>query len=245
MIALLYTLFATPAVAGDQKLNYDLSIDGKSVGHRDVTITWLPGAAGEVRLIQSYTEIDATVLGAHYAMKNRAGGKVGGGAPSFNSSVDDNGTIREIQGRLLPDRRWSVSISEKGKNETYNLRPTEMGLTSLDLLDAERSRNLWGASTARVLMVETGGVLSGPVEDLGESTVKIAGEEIVVHRYAWTPETGRSEFAWTADGVLVGYQSTVLGKTLAGTLRALPLPPTMGEIGTPTTTSVGFQEESL
>lgn len=234
MLSLLLALFSfgAAAIGGEQVLVYDLRLDGATVGTREVTIRYLRTSAGEVRIIESYTDLRASIAGVSYAVKNRASAKVGAGAPGFTSSVDENGKVREIQGRLLPDHRWQITIAETGKIETWYLRPSEMQLSSLDLLDAQRSRNLWGAvgSPVAMLLVESGAVLTGPVASLGERTLKVGGVDVATNRYAWTSEAGASELAWTSDGVLVQYTTRLLGVPVSATLRELPPPPSFGEI---------------
>lgn len=246
MLSLLPTLLVSAALADAPAMVYDLTLDGASVGTREVNVRYLPTAQGEVRILESYTEISATVAGVGYTLKNRASAKVGAGTPGFTSSVQENGAVREIQGRLLPDRRWQVTIAETGKLETYYLRPSELQLTSLDLLDAQRSRAMSaGTGTVAMLIVESGAVLSGPVSALGETSMQVGGVEVQASCARWTPETGPSELCWTSDGVLVRYTSTVLGRTVNATLRALPPPPDFGAIEGLPASGGALQEESL
>lgn len=248
MSSLALSLFAliASALAGEQSLRYSLSLDGKSVGHRDVTVRYLPAGAGEVRILETWTEIDATLAGAPVRWRNRATAKAGVGAPGFTSSLDENGTLREVQARVLPDRRWQVTVVDQGESKTWTLRGGEVTLSSLDLLDPQRHLLLTdGRASASLLMAEAGNVLTGAVEDLGDGRVKVGGEEVEVHRWAFTPDTGRIELAWTADGTLVSYQMSWMGKRLTGVLDALPPPPEFGEIQIAPGLGGGFEEEKL
>lgn len=234
------------AFGGEQSLRYTLSLDGKSVGHRDVTVRYLPSGTGEVRILETWTEINASVAGAPITWRNRATAKAGVGAPGFTSSLDENGTLREVQARVLPDRRWQVTVVEAGETKTWTLRGGEVTLSSLDLLDPQRRLLLTdGRDAASLLMAEVGNVLTGAVEDLGEGTVKVAGQDVDVHRWGFTPDTGRIELAWTADGLLVSYQMAWMGRRLTGVLDALPPPPEFGEIQIAPGLGGGFEEEKL
>lgn len=246
MLTLLLSLLALVriAAAGDPQLVYDLMLDGKAIGQRQVSLRYMPTANGEIRILETTTKIGLNLAGQSYRFEQRATAKAGG-TPGFTSAVDDNGAIREIQGRLLPDRRWLVTVAEAGNVETYYLRGSEVNLSSLDLLDPERHQLLSREAAASVLVAETGAVMSGKVEDLGETAVRVGGEEVLAHRYAWTPETGRVELVWSLDGTLLSYQTRVLGKLVTATLEKMPPPPTFGTVDSPMGGASTTTEEKL
>lgn len=246
LILLLHLLtLCSMAFAGEQKLTYELTMDGKAIGQRTLTLRYLQGSTGEVRILETYTEVSATVAGKSWTMKNRATLKAGA-SPGFTSNIEENGALREVQGRMLPDRRWSVIVTEKGKSQTWTLRASEVSMSSLDLFDPVRHSLLLSGGPVNMLVAETGGIEPGPVEDLGEGTLTIGGQEIVVQRAAWTPSTGRMELAWSTDGLLVSYQTQVAGRTLEARLVELPPPPSFGEVQTPALQTGGtVNEESL
>lgn len=246
LVLLLHLLtLCSLAFGGEQKLNYALTMDGKTIGQRTLTLRYLQTSSGEVRILETYTELSASVAGKAWTLKNRATLKAGG-SPGFTSNIEENGALREVQGRMLPDRRWLVTVTEHGKTQTWTLRASEVTLSSLDLFDPMRHSLMQGGSIVNMLVAETGGIEPGPVEDLGEGTVTIGGESIPVRRVAWTPESGRMELAWSSDGLLVSYKTQVLGRTLEARLTELPPPPTFGEIEAPALqTSPSVNEESL
>ena len=231
--------------AAEQTLSYDLEIDGKPAGKRDVTLNFIQEDGDEVRIVQSYTELKVTLPGALYVYRNRASGRAGTGSPGFTSSVDEDGTIREVQGRRTSDRSWRVTLVEGGETQAWKLRPSQVTLTSLDLLDPERHELLTMTADAAVLVVETGAISSGPVTDLGVARVRVGGDEVEGHRWGLDTEDGRWVMAWSSEGVLLGYETRWMGKTLTARLRALPPPASFGDVEVAPVLGTGLSEESL
>ncbi|NOY26985.1 MAG: hypothetical protein GXP62_14035 [Oligoflexia bacterium] len=228
-----------------QTLLYDLNLDGQHVGTRQVTLTYQHDAAGrEVRQIESFTELQATVLGQTYHFANRASARVGTVKTSFTSSVSENGQVREIQARQRNDGSWRVSVVEDGKLMQTDLPRGQADLCSLQLLDPIGHRELTTRTRASVLAAETGTIMSGLVEDLGEGTLSLGQDTVAVHRWSWTPKSGRVELAWSMDGLLVSTDSTLLGRPLRARLRAAPVARAYGEVQalTPVVGDVAEQE---
>jgi hypothetical protein len=238
---------AAHAGPGDAALSYALTMDGKSVGTRDVTITTMASDANTAapRVLSSYTTLSVSIAGVPWTFQQRASALVSNGRSSFTSSVNENGTLREVQSRQLNDGSWTVVVVEKGSTGSGNLRASEVDLTSMDLFDPEARTRLTGNSRVKLLASETGTVLEGPVEDLGESLVRIAGKDVSVHRYAWTSAAGRMEFSWSMDGLLVGYQTSVLGKKVEALLTQAPAGISYGDVDDPRTGQPTVQEEVL
>lgn len=234
MVSLLPVLLGLvlPALAdGEQSLLYDLQMDGQHIGTRHVTLRFLSAEdGGEVRVIESYTELEAPIAGGTYAFANRATARVEAASTGFTSSVSDDGKVSEVQARQRSDGTWKVTVIEGREVKQATLPRGQVDLSSLQLLDPVGHRELTARSRASVLAAETGTVLSGPVEDLGEASLSIGGDTISVHRWAWTPTAGRVELAWSMDGVLVSYDSAFMGKALQARLREVPPSRTFGEI---------------
>lgn len=233
MLSLLMSLLACCALAfgGSQKLTYDLTVDGKHVGQRELTVRTIPSSSGEVRILESFTELTVSVAGQSYQLKNRATLKAGG-TPGFTSNIEENGKLREVQGRMLPDRRWLVTVTEAGQVKTWTLRASEITLSSLDLLDPVRHALLLNGASANLLVAETGGISAGAVEDLGEGALTVGGVEVMVRRAAFTPDTGRMELSWSSDGLLLAYETRVLGKAVKAVVTEVPAPLTFGTVET-------------
>ncbi|MEC7949022.1 MAG: hypothetical protein VX265_15745, partial [Myxococcota bacterium] len=61
-----------------------------------------------------------------------------------------------------------------------------------------------------------------PPRDMGEDTVQLGGLPVPVTRWAWSPEGGAMEVAWTQDGLPVQYSVQFFGQRLTATARELP-----------------------
>ncbi len=234
-LPLLLTLLSPDARAVDQtssqELVYDLRLGNRVVGSREVTLRYLDTGNGVVRVIESYTALETNVAGAAVSYANRASARVETRGASFTSSVSENGRIREVQARQRRDGSWKVTIIEDGQLATTTLRADQVDLSSLELLDPVRHRELTERPRAEVLAAETGTLLAGTVEDLGEGTLTVGGQDIAVHRWAWSPAAGRHQLAWSLDGLLVAYDATWMGSTLSAVLREPPPARSYGEIG--------------
>ncbi len=244
MLSLLLSL-ALPAMAGDgeQSLLYDLRMNGKTVGSREVTIRFLPSESGaEVRLIESYTRVETSLLGKPVRFVNRFSGRSGAG---FTSSVDENGRIREVQAQRRSDGSWRVTVIEGGKISQGTLLAGQVSLTSVGLLDPVEHRDLTGRPQISLLAAETGTLLSGRVEPLGEGSLEVGGQRLRVDRYAWTSEAGRVELAWTGEGVLASWTSSLLGQPIEGVLRQPPPERSYGTIDLVISPMEGVREQEL
>jgi len=234
MLPLLLSLLAlcADALAGEQRLTYDLSLDGSRVGTRELTVRYLQTGNGEIRILESYTDLHVNIAGTAHTFKSRSTAKAGG-TPSFSSSIEQDGHLAEIQGRQLSDRRWMVTIAEDGEVKTWYYRPSEVTLTSLDLLDPNRHRLLLDGPTAGVLAAETGTVVSGAVKDLGEASLRVGDQEVSVQRAIWSPDSGAMQMSWSSDGLLLSYETSILGKRVTATVTELPAPASFGTVETP------------
>jgi len=240
--------FTLPALAapGDQELVYDLRVGDQSVGTRTVSIRFLDGAdAAGVEVIESYTQIDTTLMGTPLHFENRASAQLDAGTSSFVSSVDENGHLREIQARQRRDGVWKVTVIEDKAVKQADLPRGQVDLSTLQLLDLQAARDLTARARASVLLAETGTVMSGQVDDLGEGTVDVAGQSLPVHRWAWSPALGRMELAWSMDGVLVSYQAPWMGRTLQAKLRSVPAPRSWGQVEPVSAATGGMSEQEL
>ena len=121
---------------------------------------------------------------------------------------------------------------EQGEIKQTTLPASSVQLSSLELVDPVRHRELTGRARAEVLAAETGTLLVGLVADLGEGTVEVGGQALPVHRWQWSPAAGQVELAWTPEGILVAYETDWMGMELSARLRAAPEARSFGEIGT-------------
>jgi len=217
----------------EQKLVYDLLVDGKTVGHRDVTVRYLPPddlVPAETRIIESLQELETTIKGLPVKMRTRSSARSSDSSSSFVSSHELNGKVSEVQGHRDNDGRWLVTILAGGKVSTWEYRRSEVDLTTMDLVDPAQPPPLNDNASAKVLVAEAGVIMTGVVRDLDESKVKVGGRQVPVHRWDWTPPDGKVELSWSLDGVLVDYEAAFMGTTLDARLRQLPEPRTFGTI---------------
>lgn len=210
------------------ELVYDLRLGDEAVGSRTVTVRWL---GEDRRIIESYTELSAPLpAGGTWTMTQRASATTDTASASFTSSVDEAGTVREVQGRQRRDGRWTVAVVGGGDVRQDTVPAGRIDLSSLELLDPVRHRELTGRSRATVLAAETGTLLSGTVTDLGETRRTIDGQVVPVHAWTWAPESGPVTLSWSLDGVLVAYESQWMGRTLSAELRDPPPRRRLGEV---------------
>lgn len=230
------------ASAGEQRVVYDLQLDGATVGKRELTLRYLQTSSGEVRILETWTELTVTVAGATHTLKSRATAKAGG-TPAFSNAIEQDGQLREIQGRLLPDRRWMVTLAEGGNIKTWYYRGSEITLSSLDLLDPRRHLLLLDKPTAFLLAAETGVVTSGATADLGARTLTIGGSAVDARCASFTPETGPMELCWSEEGLLLSYETSFLGREIVAIAREVPTPATFGIIDAPALQQGGTMSE--
>lgn len=225
MTLLALLVLATPALAGEQALTYDLALGGKTVGTRTLTIKHLPeepGVSGASRMLESWTDLEATVAGRTVRFQGRASIRATETRLSYSSTFDQDGTRVQVQGRQDSDGGWSLTRREKGTAQEITHRRSEVDLSTFHLLDPSLRRAATESASADVLIAETGVVVSGPARDLGEDTLTLGGLAVPVTRWAWDPVGGAMEAAWTQDGLLVQYSVEFLGQRLVATARELP-----------------------
>ena len=225
MTLLALLAFAVPALAGEQVLTYDLVLAGQPVGTRTLTIRHLPeepGVSGASRLLESWTELEATVAGRTVRFTGRASIRATEARLSYTSTFDQDGTRVQVQGRQDRDGAWQLTRQEKGSTQEITYRRSEVDLSTFHMLDPSLHREAVESASLDVLIAETGVVVSGPARDLGEDTVKLGDLDVPVRRWAWDPTAGGMEVAWTQDGLPVQYRLEFLGQRLTATARELP-----------------------
>jgi len=216
---------AVPALAGEQVLTYDLVLAGQSVGTRTITIRHLPeepGVSGASRLLESWTELEATVAGRTVRFTGRASIRATETRLSYTSTFDQDGTRVLVQGRQGRDGAWQLTRQEKGSTQEITYRRSEVDLSTFHMLDPSLHRAAVESASLDVLIAETGVVVSGPARDLGEDSVRLGDLDVPVRRWSWDPTAGGMEVAWTQDGLPVQYRLEFLGQGLTATARELP-----------------------
>jgi hypothetical protein len=228
-LSLLAALCAGPALAEEPRtVTFDLLMNGQVVGSREVTLRYIPPEEGlstsEVRITQTWTEIDTSIAGWALSVRNRTTSHASSQRSSFTSSISVNGDLSEIQGRTIENGRWKVSEIRSGKANNRELRRSEVDLSTMDLLDPVRSQILTQLTSVNLLSAETGEVLTGVLDDLGEDDLTVGGRTVAVHRWGLDTSQGRLELAWDAEGLLLESSMVIRGQTIATRLKQLPPP---------------------
>lgn len=225
LLVVLGSLFSVSAWGSDQVLRYSLDLEGVPVGERQVEIRYLPPPEGELdqaRMIRSTMSLEINLDRHSYRMISRVSAMHGPSGTNFVTSVQENEAIREIQARAERDGAWSVSGLENGERTGWSFRRGEVGVTSMEMLDPERYRRLLDGPTAPMLVAETGQVMLGQIQDMGETQMQIAGQQVNVHRIGWVSEAGAMELNYSENGLLLDYSLDFLGKRLHARLEQLP-----------------------
>lgn len=221
-LALLAVLVTGAVAAEPTQLEWAVTLDGKPVGKRTLTIKSMEGPSGDTRrVLESFTDIDATVLGLQYRFRERFTANVVTDPAAFYSVVELNDMGLEVQARRAATT-WKVTVNSDGREYTRDVAASAIDLSTVDLLDPESRVPISRFDAPKILSAETGDIWSGPIERLGPSEVEIDGETVPVDGYAWTPPDGRATFWYTPDGYLAKYEVTVMGKTLQGVLTDPP-----------------------
>ena len=221
MVALL-ALTGTLLAAEPHHLTWDVSVQGQPLGQRKTTIKYAEGDLGMRRIIESWTELDGQAGPIRVRYRQRLTAHAASREPaSFQSVIDENSSLREVQGRWTPSG-WMVTVTGDGRSRTVEMPLDRIDLSTADLVDPATSLTLAHYDTVRILSAETGEVLSGPVTELGISELTIAGAAVQVTGYAWDNPQGRSTFYYSPDGFLVRYETQLLGIPMVAVLNAPP-----------------------
>ncbi|MFT4628167.1 MAG: hypothetical protein ACI8PZ_006862 [Myxococcota bacterium] len=218
LLALTGALFA----AEPHQLTWDVTVKGQPLGKREATIKYAEGDLGMRRIIESWTELDGQVGPIRVRYRQRLTAHAVSREPaSFQSVIDENGALREVQGRWTASG-WMVTVTGDGRSRTVEMPLDRIDLSTADLVDPATSFVLAHYETARILSAETGEVAAGPITELGISELTIAGEPVQVTGYGWDNPQGRSTFYYSPDGFLVRYETQILGIPMVAVLNAPP-----------------------
>lgn len=111
-LLLLTTPGAVAHAAETLSMRYLLAVDGAVVGHRDLQLRYLSGPDGEIRLLQSWTQLDVLIAGQPFAYRQRLSGM--GNSGGFTSVIREGDQAREVQAVRGP-LGWSVSVTDGGQ----------------------------------------------------------------------------------------------------------------------------------
>jgi hypothetical protein len=242
-VVLFLLSLALPARAETQHLVYALQVGEQSVGHREVSIRYLSGDHGEVRLLESYTEFQVALPGQDLEFKQRLSGMGGQGRGDFACAMSQNGEAREVQVSKQPGG-WIVTLAELGRARSWELDASAFDATSLSLVDPG-ALSLEGKSHLRILAAETGGVLEGSLSESGRRSVAVGDSVVEGVVYDWETADGSVQLVYEPGGVLLEYSMPVGVGVLRARLESMPPPRSYGDtLHTPVVEQV-VGEESL
>lgn len=221
---MLALLVLPPAFAEDivQHLSWQVALDGTSIGKRDVTVRWVAEDDGDIRrILEVWTELDASVLGLDYSLRQRIAATAVRGPASFDAVTRLQSDTMDVQGRV-DGTDWMLSIAQNGHEWHKDLPRPLIDMSTVDLVDPDTRVPFAGLTVAHILAAETGDVLEGAVASLPSKQIAIAGESVPVVGWSWTPDQGEMRFWYSPEGYLVRYETEIMGRWIVGTLIAPP-----------------------
>ncbi len=190
-------------------------------------------------MLEAYTV--ATVAGQKLVC--RSSGQSSPRGATFTTSVDQGGSLSQVQGIELPEGGWRVIVADGAGVKESTLGKTDARLTTLDVLDPGRTELLAGGGELRLLLVETGEILVGTLDAGQVGTTKVGGQKVEVTRYTATGTLGLAKFDVDGNGILVKSELRWLGGTVSAVAREVPPPRSYGTLDIPT--GSGVEEDSL
>ena len=120
-IGLLLLSLCAQAEDLEHKLSWAISVDGKRIGQRDVTVKYVPGEVGQRRILESWTEVDGTAGSMRLVYRQRMTAHAADREPaSFHSVMEQNGVPVEVQARWTPSAWW-VTTNTGGRQRTVDV----------------------------------------------------------------------------------------------------------------------------
>lgn len=219
-------LLAALAGAADSKiaLNWELSVDGRRIGSREVSVKYVQEDVSPRRIVESWTEVDGAVGPIRLVYRQRMTAHATKEEPaSFHAVMEQNGVPMEVQARWSPSAWW-LTTNSGGRVRTTELPVDRIDLSTADLMDPDTRVPLGRLTQARILSAETGEVMVGPVVDLGAKELDVGGVRVQAQGYAWDAPMGRSTFWFSAEGYLLQYDMALLGVQVQARLTHAPPP---------------------
>lgn len=208
------------------ELTFDLTVAGRPVGTQTVVIRYRPSrveGGEETRVIEIYTELRATVAGLDKYYTSRQTARAAGRTMSFTSVVDENGNLREVQGRRRKDGQWTLVVNDGVSNTVTELRRSAANLCTLDLYDPLLHKILVDAPDRAMLVADTGVVVNGVSEELGEIPAMIGETEMTVERIRFEGSGLEMTFDWNLEGVPVAWEGRLLGLRVVARVKKAPV----------------------
>ena len=244
MLTLLFII--TSAIAA-QVINYELTIEGNLVGTREVSIQYLDPLTqgGEPsRLIKSYEQLEVREGSNIYQLDSRVSARHSSRRGRVTTVAKENGAKRQIEVKRDSKGKWTISNNSGGGVTTQELLRHQVTGSTLDFLDPQRYEIFRQSDRAAMVDVYSGQLIAGTVESLGDGTIQIAGQPVLVSEYKWHTPYGVVVLSWSVDGLLLGYEMDYLGRTLQARATTVPPVRTFGDMA-PVLSNTGVVEEEL
>jgi hypothetical protein len=221
VIGLLGWISIAMAADVEQSLTWDVQVDGVPSGVHTLTVKYVSSPDGSLRrILESYTEV-VSIENSPVAIKRRMTGHAGLSPATFTSVVNDNGVAREVQA-TNDDEGWRINLTTEGKSTNYELTGSRIDMSTLDLFDPVTAVPIGRYHRAKILSVDDGDILEGEVVRMGNSTLIIDGEKVLVDEFIWTAPQDKWSFFYTPDGFLVRYEHNIGTAKVVGELRDPP-----------------------
>lgn len=240
-LAALLTLvgFAPRAQAAEQRLVYDLAVEGEAVGTREVTIKYYSRPSGERHVIETFTHIEAPGV----TFDSRGTGLSTPSGAQFSSATDRNGARSAVAARELSGGGWQVTVQTGGKETDRS--EAHVRLSTLDLMDPARVGLLDAPGSVGLLIAETGDIVAGTLGTGEPGSVKVGGVRVPTTRYTLAGPGATAKFMISGDGLLLSSEVRWLGLDMVATLRDLPATRDYGVVETTEGLGSGVQEGDL
>jgi hypothetical protein len=222
----MFSFVLSAALAADQVLVYDLSVNGQAVGTRTVSITYLARESSERRIVEAYSELK---LGSN-SWKVRSTSTSTSRSASFTASIDANGALSMVQGLELEGGGWSVRYSDNKGTREYTVPRASGRISSMDLYDPGRAGFLDAPGAFGLLLVETGDSVVGTLKEGIAGEVLLDGHPIPVQKYVLAGEGGLASFELDENGILVRSEVRWMGMQVQSQLQDPPPLRNVGEI---------------
>ncbi len=237
----MFVLLTLSALAGDQHLVYDLSVNGEPVGTREVTLRYYTRVTGERRVVEAVTHVALL----NKSLDARTVGQSNPRGATFSTAASINGDTLHVQGVQLPEGDWRLELAD-GKTVNEQLVRGTTVFTSVDLIDPGRTSTLAGAGAGSMVFAETGDVVTGTLGAGVAATVSVGSQRVPVTRYSFVVNGGsQARFDIDGEGLLIGSEMTWFGVPMTATLRALPPARDFGVVETTDAMGSRVGEEGL
>lgn len=209
------------AASEPEPLRWEIKVAGKPVGERTMSVSTVERRGHEVRLLRLDTTIDATVMGQPLQYRQKVDAVAGRFPASFHAVIDEAGYPRQLQVRY-DNSGWAITRMDSRGTQTVEADPQRLAMSTVDLFDPATRYPLGRFEQVGILSAETGDVWQGSVKAAGHQTLRVGGRTVGVDGWVWKSPEGTHTFWYDLEGVLVRYETRVMGVKVEGVLSKAP-----------------------